>query len=264
MKKYFLFALLYIPAALAQGDPVKAFYPNGKVESEISYNDSIREGEAKFYFEDGTLKEERLYVNGRVTGLVKTYHPNGKLKELINIEDGKREGPVSIFDEEGKYIKDIYFEGGIQVVEKKNPYIIEEPKIEIVQNKNLKKQEQNYEFPPLEEEKVVEDNSKIMDSVEVMPEPVGGYEAIKKKLIYPDKAKEFGIQGIVEIKVLVDEFGEVQKADVIKGIGYGCDESAEIAVYYTKFKPGLQRGKPVKVQFIIPVEFKIFDRPEEE
>jgi TonB family protein len=264
MKKYFLCALLYISAGLSQGDPVKTYYPDGKVESEISYNGSIREGEAKFYFEDGTLKEERLYVNGRVTGLVKTYHPNGKLKELINIEDGKREGPTSIFDEEGSYVKDIYFEGGIQVVEKKNIYVIEEPKKEIVQNKNLKKQEQDYEFPPLEEEKVVEDNSKVQNNVEVMPEPVGGYEAIKKKLIYPEKAKEDGIQGIVEVEVVVDEFGEVQKADVIKGIGYGCDESAEIAVYYTKFKPGLLKGKPVKVQFIVPVEFKIFDRPEKE
>jgi len=273
MKKYFLFALLYISIALAQGDPLKTYFPNGKVESEISYNGSIREGEAKFYFEDGTLKEERLYVNGRVEGLVKTYHPNGKLKELINIEDGKREGPTSIFDEGGNYVKDILFEEGIQVVERKNPYIIEEPEIEIVQNNTMpivvanpekKEKQQNYEMPPLQEEDNMGDDPAIFKTVEVMPEPVGGSESIKKKLIYPDKAKEDGIQGIVEVEIVVDEFGEVQKADVVKGIGHGCDESAQIAVYYTKFKPGLQRGKPVKVQFILPVEFKIFDHPEKD
>jgi len=265
MKKILLFVLLYVSLALSQVIPVKSYYPDGKLESEISYNNSVREGEAKFYYEDGTLKEERLYVNDRVAGLVKTYHPNGKLKELINLEDGKREGPTSVFDEEGNYVKDIFFEQGIQFVEKKNIYVIEEPKNEIVQNKNLMKQkEQNYEFPPFEEEKVVEDNSKIQNTVEVMPEPVGGYEAIKKKLIYPEKAKEDGIEGIVEIEIIVDEFGEVEKADVVKGIRPDCDESARIAVYYTKFKPGLQRGKPVKVQFIVPVEFKIFDRPEQE
>jgi len=269
MKKILLAVLLYANFGLPQDNPFKTYYQNGNVESEISFNDSIREGEAKFYYEDGTLKEERLYVNGRVAGLVKTYHPNGKLKELINIEDGKREGPTSVFDEEGNYVKDIFFEQGIQVVEKKNIYIIEEHKTEIAQNQNeqvpvttpVKQKKKDYEMPPPPEEENMEDDPAIFRTVEVMPEPVGGFEAIKKKLIYPEKAKEDGIEGIVEIEIIVDEFGEVQEADIIKGIRPDCDELARIAVYYTKFKPGLQRGKPVKVQFIVPVEFKIFDRP---
>ncbi|MDO8549362.1 MAG: TonB family protein [Ignavibacteria bacterium] len=272
MKKILLVVLLYVSIALSQDNPVKSYYPDGKLESEISYNNSVREGEAKFYYEDGTLKEERLYVNGRVAGLVKTYHPNGQLKELINIEDGKREGPTSVFDEEGNYVKDIFFEQGIQVVEKKNIYLIEEPETKASQNQDeeiivtgpVKKQKQDYEMPPPPEEENIDDGPAIFRTVEVMPEPVGSYEAIKKKLIYPDKAKEDGIEGIVEIEIIVDEFGEVEKADVVKGIRPDCDESARIAVYYTKFKPGLQRGKPVKVQFIVPVEFKIFDRPEQE
>ena len=271
MKKYILFTLLCF-SAVAQENPVKTYYPNGKIESEISYKDSIRDGEAKFYFEEGTLKEERLYVNGRVEGLVKVYYPNGKLKELINIEDGKREGPTSLFDEEGNYVKDLIFEEGIQVVKKENPYIIKVPPKEIVENKKdqtvtsntvKKEKKQNYEMPPPQENDNMEDDPAIYKTVEVMPEPVGGLEAIKKKLIYPVKAKENGIQGIVEIEISVDEYGEVTSAEVVKGIGYGCDESAKIAVYYTKFKPGLQRGKPVKVQMTLPVEFKIFDRQEE-
>ena len=272
MKKYFLFFIIYTTALFAQGNPVKTYYPDGKVESEITYNDTIREGEAKFYYDDGTLKEERLYVNGRVAGLVKLYYPNGKLKELINIEDGKRQGPTSLFDEEGKYVKDIMFEDGIQVVKKENPYISEEPKKEIAENKNQlpvipeitkKAKKQNYEMPPPQEKENMEDDPAIYRTVEVMPEPVGGYEVIKKKLVYPGQAKENGIQGTVEVEITVDEFGEVTDAKVVKGIGYGCDESARIAVYYTRFKPGLQRGKPVKVQMTIPIEFKIFDRPEE-
>jgi TonB family protein len=270
MKKYLLFILIYCVTLFAQATQVKkTFYPNGKVESEVTYKDSVREGEAKFYYENGTLKEERLYVNGRVAGLVKVYYPNGKLKELINIEDGKREGPTSIFDEDGKYIKDIMFENGIRVVEKKNPYITEEPKKEIAENKNElpvipdihKRKKQNYELPPPPQEKEdMENDPAVYRTVEVMPEPVGGYEAIKKKLIYPELAKENGIQGTVEVQITVDEFGEVTNAEVVKGIGYGCDETARIAVYYSKFKPGLLKGKPVKVQMTVPVEFKIFDR----
>jgi len=267
MKQHFLFLILCAAVVFAQGNPVKTYYPGGKIESEITYKDTIREGEAKFYYADGTLKEERLYVNGKVAGLVKVYYPNGKLKELINIEDGKREGPTSLFDEEGNYVKDIMFENGIQVVKKENPYISEEPPKEIAENKNelpantvKKEKKQNYEMPPPQENDNMEDDPAIYRTVEVMPEPVGGYEAIKKKLIYPDKAKEDGIQGIVDVEITVDEFGEVTNAEVVKGIGHGCDESARIAVYYTKFKPGLQKGKPVKVQMTVPIEFKIFDR----
>lgn len=270
--KIFLFVALLCVNVLSQDGPVKTYYPDGIVESEINFNNGVREGEAKFYFEDGNLKEERLYVNGRVEGLVKTYHSNGNLKELINIEEGKREGPTSIFDEEGNYVKDINFESGIQVVEKRNIYLIEEPKTEIADNRVeeetpvtapvRKPRQQNYEMPPPMEEEKFENDPAVFRTVEVMPEPVGGYDAIRKKLIYPAKARENGIEGIVEIEIEVDEFGEVQKAEVLKGIGHGCDEAAQIAVYYTKFKPGLQRGKPVKVQFIIPVEFKVFESQE--
>jgi len=269
MIKYFLLVLIYTVTLFAQDNPVKTYYPDGKVESEVTFKDTIREGEAKFYYEDGTLKEERLYVNGRVEGLVKLYYPNGKLKELINIEDGKREGPTSLFDEDGKYLKDIMFENGIQVVEKENPYITQEPGKEVAESKNVQNgisgvikeaKKRDYELPPPQEKEDMGDDPAIYRTVEVMPEPVGGYEAIKKKLIYPEQAKENGIQGTVEVQVTVDEFGEVTSAEVIKGIGYGCDETARIAVYYTKFKPGLQKGKPVKVQMTVPIEFKIFDR----
>ena len=46
-------------------------------------------------------------------------------------------------------------------------------------------------------------------------------------------------------------------AEVIEGIGYGCDESARLAIFYHRFKPGLQRGQRIKVQMDILVEFKL-------
>ena len=50
---------------------------------------------------------------------------------------------------------------------------------------------------------------------------------------------------------------DVTKADVIEGIGYGCDESARTTVFYSRFKPGLIKGKPVSVQMIIPLKFQL-------
>jgi protein TonB len=111
--------------------------------------------------------------------------------------------------------------------------------------------------PPPKEEAKEEEEAVFFVAVEEQPEPIGGIEAIQKKIVYPEIAKRAGVQGRVYIKAFVDENGNVVKAEVIKGIGAGCDEAAVKAVMETKFKPGRQRGKPVKVQVSIPVVFKL-------
>ncbi len=111
--------------------------------------------------------------------------------------------------------------------------------------------------PPKQEVKEEEDEAVFFVAVEEQPEPIGGIEAIQKKIVYPEIAKRAGVQGRVFIKAFVNEVGDVVKAEIIKGIGAGCDEAAVQAVMQTKFKPGKQRGKSVRVQVSIPVVFKL-------
>ncbi len=110
--------------------------------------------------------------------------------------------------------------------------------------------------PPPKEEKKVEEPTFFV-AVEEMPEPIGGLKSIQSKITYPDLAKKAGIEGKVFILAYVDESGKVIKAEIVKGIGLGCDEAALNAVLATKFKPGKQRGKPIKVQITIPITFKL-------
>lgn len=111
------------------------------------------------------------------------------------------------------------------------------------------------------EEKVVEESKeeapKYFVAVEEMPEPIGGIQAIQSKIVYPEIAKRAGVEGRVYILAFVNEHGNVTKAEVIKGLGAGLDEAALDAVKQTKFKPGKQRGVPVKVQVSIPIIFKL-------
>ena len=93
--------------------------------------------------------------------------------------------------------------------------------------------------------------------VEQQPYPIGGLDSLQAKIEYPEIAKRAGIEGKVFIKAYIDEKGNVVDAGVIKGIGAGCDEAALKAVQETKFIPGMQRGKPVKVQVSIPIIFKL-------
>ena len=111
--------------------------------------------------------------------------------------------------------------------------------------------------PPKQEAKQEEEEAVFFVAVEDQPEPIGGIEAIQSKIVYPEIAKRAGVQGRVFIKAFVDETGVVKKAEVIKGIGAGCDEAAVQAVMQTAFKPGKQRGKAVKVQVSIPIVFKL-------
>lgn len=111
--------------------------------------------------------------------------------------------------------------------------------------------------PPPKQEVEEEEEAVFFVAVEETPEPIGGIEAIQKKIVYPEIAKRAGVQGRVFIKAFVNEVGDVVKAEVIKGIGAGCDEAAVQAVMQTKFKPGKQRGKAVKVQVSIPIVFKL-------
>ncbi len=111
--------------------------------------------------------------------------------------------------------------------------------------------------PPSEEEEEEEEEPAFFVAVEEMPTPIGGIGAIQKNITYPEIAKRAGVQGRVFVKAYVDESGNVQKVELIKGIGAGCDEEAMAAVKKAKFKPGKQRGKPVRVQVSIPVLFKL-------
>ncbi len=110
-------------------------------------------------------------------------------------------------------------------------------------------------LPLIEDEE--ENEGFIFIPVEEMPEPIGGIGAIQRKIVYPEIARRAGVQGKVFVNAYVDEVGNVVKVELIKGIGAGCDEAAMNAVLTTKFKPGKQRGKPVKVRVTVPIRFKL-------
>jgi protein TonB len=96
-----------------------------------------------------------------------------------------------------------------------------------------------------------------------MPEFDGGASGLMRyvgqNIVYPSVAREIGIEGTVYVSFVVNEFGNVESAKVLKGIGYGCDE--EVIRVVNKMprwkKVGKNAGHPVKVRFNIPVAFRL-------
>ncbi len=90
-----------------------------------------------------------------------------------------------------------------------------------------------------------------------MPELIGGLASIQRSVIYPEIAKKAGIEGRVFVQFIIDEKGNVVNPVVLRGIGGGCDEAALEAVRKAKFRPGKQRGRAVRVQYSIPIVFRL-------
>jgi TonB family protein len=106
----------------------------------------------------------------------------------------------------------------------------------------------------------------IYTVVEDQPEPIGGmkafYEYVAENVQYPAEAKEKGVEGKVFVEFVVTEDGSLEQVRTLKGIGAGCDAEAERVVRNAeKWKPGREDGKPVKVRMILPITFKMDQKP---
>ncbi|NVO02915.1 MAG: energy transducer TonB [Bacteroidetes bacterium] len=96
--------------------------------------------------------------------------------------------------------------------------------------------------------------------VEQMPEFVGGEEALmlflKNNISYPDEAKEKGIKGTVYVTFIVDVDGKLLNPEILKGPHYLLNnEVLRVVNKMPKWHPGRIKGKPVPVQFNLPIKF---------
>ena len=109
------------------------------------------------------------------------------------------------------------------------------------------------------------DNDTIYNIVEVMPEFPGGMDKMAKYLSenikYPEEAKEKGISGRVFISYVIEKDGSVTEVKVMRSVNpLVDDEAVRVVKAMPKWKPGLQKGKPVRVNYILPVNFKLDDK----
>lgn len=111
-----------------------------------------------------------------------------------------------------------------------------------------------------EEEEVEEE---VFVIVEDMPKFKGGdintfREWVQKRVRYPELAAENGIQGRVFITFVVETNGTVSNVTVSRSVDQLLDEAAKEAVMASpKWEPGMQRGRPVRVRYSIPIIFQL-------
>lgn len=106
---------------------------------------------------------------------------------------------------------------------------------------------------------VVEDNS-IHDfaSIEEMPDFPGGmqkfYQYVSKNYVYPAAAREQGVSGRLILSFVVEKDGSLTDIKVMRDLGMGTgDEAVRMLKKAPKWKPGIQNGRPVRVQYTLPI-----------
>lgn len=103
----------------------------------------------------------------------------------------------------------------------------------------------------------------ILDQLPVFP---GGDAALmtylRNSISYPKEARDSAIMGTVFVTFVIETDGSVSNVKVLRGIGGGCDEEAiRVVEGMPNWTPGMQKGKPVRAQFNLPIRFIIDKTP---
>ena len=114
----------------------------------------------------------------------------------------------------------------------------------------------------IDNKKPKEENVKIFDIVEQMPEFPGGQAALLKwtanNIRYPTIAEENGIQGVVVCTFVIERDGSITDVQVARSIDPSLDKEAmRVLRKMPKWKPGMMKGLPVRVLYTVPVTFKL-------
>lgn len=118
-----------------------------------------------------------------------------------------------------------------------------------------------FEIVQQEKEEVVqEEQAKVFEIVEEMPEFPGGEEELRKYLAsntqYPTIARENGIEGRVFVRFVVTNRGRVDQVSIARGVDPNLDaEAIRVVKSLPTWKPGKQRGEAVNVWYTVPISF---------
>lgn len=260
------------------------YYRHGMLTKEVNYKNDLRHGSYITYSNSKKI-EEGNYINDKKTGTWFTYDLEEQVIKEENYKDGLKNGKYVQYKnkvqiEEGTYINDeksdawrYYREGaldcegsyvnGIKNGEWKVFRLSEnqEPILTYMANYNNGSIEGGITVYHENGEELIE-NKDIYVLVEIMPEFPGGQKEMLKfiyfNIKYPHIAKENNIEGKAIVSFTIDEMGFVQNAKIVRDIEGGCGEEAlRVVNMMPRWNPGIQRGNPVKVQYNLPVNFKL-------
>jgi TonB family protein len=200
---------------------------------------SVKDGPYEaFGLYGGQSLTEGSYKNGRKDGLWKQYDGGHRLIEEGSYKDGQKIGIWSTYDWKGNLISQYDYTNSKLLSYKPAPpdtsksfYVINGSNISLT----------NLDQPPI-----------YLDGQQM------ALRVIMMNTRYPTQARANGVQGKVLVGFVIGTDGKTSDYRVVKPLGSGCDEEALSVVKKIKgdWLPGMLNGKPVAVEYIIPISFR--------
>ncbi|MBK7214822.1 MAG: TonB family protein [Bacteroidales bacterium] len=214
---------------------VEDFYPSGEIQmrGHSLYRDSlVRMGLFKYYSKEGIITEEGNYKKSKKVGEWKTYQQEGILKTVHTYNpEGKLEGPFLVY----------YPDGSL-------------------------KRKDRYKDDEVVDKKCFGIDGSDTTWFEFMTIPIykGGDQAridfLIKNVVYPQYAREAGIQGTVYVNFTVLKNGKLSNINIIRGVHESLNnEALRVMHLMPAWIPGKVDGVPAKVEFNMPIKFTLAD-----
>lgn len=243
---------------------VADFYLDGKKRTEgLSLTRGMNftpvyQGMVTSYYKNGNKQSEKKYNNGKLAGDAIEYYSNGKIHTIIRYDSTT-------------YLKEYRDSTGAVLAQNGNGHWIQVPdgfyepmQGEIVNGKkegvwmktDLVGRQTEVKFI---NGKVPMEPFKLRDNM-VEPKFVGGEKAfgkfLAKNIKYTAVARDYNVQGRTILTFVVEKDGNLTDVMIVSRAGGGLDEEA-VRVLKTSppWQPGTEDGKPVRVQYSIPVNF---------
>ena len=237
--------LILTTQIISQNGVIKSYFVDGSVKSEQTYIKDILDGLSVFYYPNGNIKTIMNYSEGKVNGWVRNYYDTGLLESENFVNNGVRDGSTRFYYENGGLKSVIVYKRGMFISQDDIPYDI-----------NFVPAADDYAAGNKQYAKLRNDD-RILCDVEICPAPIGGMEVIQNHLVYPEKARLYGLEGIVTVTATISSKGEILSSAVIKGLGLGLDEAAIDAVNVNRFLPGKSNDESVISNVTIKVKFEL-------
>ncbi|UKK63077.1 TonB family protein [Prevotella communis] len=211
--------------------PPKKVIKKGKANAQIKMGNKTIQVKKTEKNASGKTKEPLIMIDGKRSTKAEMDALDEKRIDHINVLKGK--AATEIYGAEGK--------NGVIEIKTKKPVLLD-----VV----------------VKTEAQTEPDDKPFDVVEQMPSFPGGKEALMKfiseNVKYPKEAEEKGLQGRVVVRYIIEKDGSISEVEIVKSVNEYLDaEAIRVVNAMPKWKPGKQKGEPVRVKFTLPVTFRL-------
>lgn len=246
------------------------FYLNGDKYMKGTYDNGVKNGPFIYYYQGGLIKEIKNFTEGRVVGAYEAWYPNGKKKEEGDFKDSNYRllyfwdslGMPLIIQGNGLLVR--YFSNGKVKEEGRygNAFKIGEWKGYTPKGKLFYEEEYDSYGKLLKGKSFYKRKTYVYTQILETAHPQGGVESflnsIGQHMKYPEEAKVNRIQGEVFVRFMVEKSGKLTNVEIMKGLGYGCDEAVlEAFKKVPKWSPSKKRGQPVRQSLVLPIRFEL-------